>query len=113
MFKLLSEAAPASNQLFAQLGYIFAEWVRLLTHGDDATNELQIEFVKGLIQSGILNNPEYVKTFQSGIEISITSFATEHELRSRTQHETYFAVDTLAMLIVRIVLLVEDSKQSY
>ena len=51
LFKLLSEAAP-SNQLFAQLGYIFAEWVRLLTHGDDATHELQIEFVKGLIQSG-------------------------------------------------------------
>lgn len=113
LFKLLNEAAPASNQLFAQLGYIFAEWVRLLTHGDEATHELQIEFVKGLIQAGILNNPEYVKTFfKAAIEISITSFATEHELRSRTQHETYLAVDTLAMLIVRIVLLIEDSKQA-
>ncbi|RCK57380.1 General negative regulator of transcription subunit 1 [Candida viswanathii] len=85
----------------------------LLTHGDESTHELQVEFVKGLIDSGILNNSEHLKTFfKAAIEISVTSFATEHELRSRTQHETYLAVDTLAMLIVRIVLLIEDNKQA-
>lgn len=113
LFNVLNSAAPASNQLYAQLGYVFAEWVRLLTHGDEATHQLQVEFVKGLIESGILKNPENLKTFfKAAIDISVTSFAAEHELRARTQHECYLAVDTLAMLIVRIVLLIEDSKQA-
>ncbi|KAL6454250.1 hypothetical protein SBY92_003711 [Candida maltosa Xu316] len=113
LFTLLQNSTPSSNQLYAQLGYVFSEWIRLLTHGDESTHELQVEFVKGLIESGILNNPEYLKSFfKVAIEISVTSFATEQELRSRTQHESYLAVDTLAMLIVRIVLLIEDSQQA-
>lgn len=89
---------------YIQMGYVFCEWVKLLGHSEDI-GSLQDSFIDGLHQNGILAEPEKLELFfKSAIEISTTAFTTEHEIRSRTQRETYLAVDCLAMLIVRIVL---------
>ena len=108
LFELLDKSSlPSSNSLYVQLGYVFAEWVKLLTHGEKS-DSLQNQFIQGLLDTEILTNPEYFQVFfKAAIEISVTAFATEHELRTRTQHETYLAVDTLAMLIVKISLLID------
>lgn len=89
---------------YIQMGYVFSEWVKLLGHGEDITS-LQNAFIDRLFHNGILTDPKNFELFfKSAIEISTTAFATEHEIRSRTQRETYLAVDCLAMLIVKIVL---------
>lgn len=111
LFTLLRESnAPAlvpesgAAGAYVQMGYVFSEWVKLLGHGEDVTT-LQDAFIDGLFQNGILTEPEKFELFfKSAIEISTTAFATEHEIRSRTQRETYLAVDCLALLIVRIIL---------
>ncbi|EDK46785.1 conserved hypothetical protein [Lodderomyces elongisporus NRRL YB-4239] len=111
LFEVLGKADPVSKELFAQLGYVFAEWVRLLSHGNeqlkkDASEE---DFIAGLVESGILTNPVHFKSFwKAAIEISVALFGTEHELRSRTQHEAYLSVDCLAILVVRVVMNVEN-----
>ncbi|EGW30545.1 uncharacterized protein SPAPADRAFT_143625 [Spathaspora passalidarum NRRL Y-27907] len=106
------DGGDVTNQLYGQLGYIFSEWIKLLNHGEDC-HELQDEFIHGLIEEEILTNPRYFQVFfKAGIEISVTAFATEHEIRSRTQHETYLAVDSLAKLIVKIVLSIEGEGQA-
>lgn len=97
---------PAS--LYEQMGYIYVEWVKLLTHGDDS-DELQNQFIESLHTNEILTNPEYFEVFfKAATEISVTSFATEHEIRTRTQRETYLTVDTLAFLIVKIILSFDE-----
>ncbi|KAI5950268.1 CDC39 [Candida jiufengensis] len=102
-----------SNELFTQLGYIFAEWVRLLTHGSEDTKIAQDKFVSELIDSGILNNPEYFRSFwKAGIDISTILFTTEHEYRSRTQHEAYLSVDALAILAIKIILVIDSEEQA-
>lgn len=113
LFDVLNTAKPATSELYTQLGYVFTEWVRLLSHGDQDTRAAQEKFVAGLVELGILNNADYFKTFwKAGIDISTLVFATEQELRSRTQHEAYLSIDCLAILIVRIVLSVEDEQQA-
>ncbi|KAK6457739.1 CCR4-Not complex component, Not1-domain-containing protein [Scheffersomyces xylosifermentans] len=113
LFELLNRTIPSPfNHLYGQLGYIFSEWVKLLTHGERST-ELEEQFLKGLLEAEILTNPKYFQVFfKSAMEISVTAFATEHEVRSRTQRETYLAVDTLAMLIVRIVSQFERKEEA-
>lgn len=93
-----------SSGAYIQMGYVFCEWVKLLGHGEDITG-LQNAFVERLFKSGILTEPEKFELFfKSALEISAAAFATEHEIRSRTQRETYLTVDCLALLIVRIIL---------
>lgn len=100
---------PTAELVYEQMGYIFAEWVKLITHGE-MSRELQDDFVDGLYAAEILTNPEYVTVFfQAATEIAVAIFATEHEIRTRTQHETYLAVDALAVLTVRIISKVENS----
>ncbi|CAH2353506.1 general negative regulator of transcription subunit 1 [[Candida] railenensis] len=95
--------------LYEQMGYIYVEWVKLLTHGDDS-EDLQNQFVESLNQNDILTNPEYFEVFfKAATEISVTSFATEHEIRTRTQRETYLSVDTLAFLVVKILLSFDNA----
>lgn len=113
LFDVLNTSKPATSELYTQLGYVFTEWVRLLTHGDQDTRVAQEKFVAGLVELGILNNADYFKTFwKAGIDISTLVFTTEQELRSRTQHEAYLSIDCLAILIVRIVLSVENEQQA-
>ena len=110
LMALLKDNKLKGDQLYYQLGYVFAEWFKLVTHGEN-TEQLQEQFIAQLFETKILVNTEYFgKFFKAAIEIAVTSFSTEHELRTRTQHETYLAVDTLAMLIVKIVLNFEDKK---
>lgn len=107
LFELLrTQALPSTEKprLYSQMGYVFAEWVKLLTHGD-TTDALQKQFVDGLLHHGILTDPDYFEAFfKAATEVSITAFSAEHELRTRTQRDVYLAVDTFAMLIVKIVL---------
>lgn len=99
---IISETGSAGA--YIQMGYVFSEWVKLLGHGEDITG-LQNAFVERLFQSGILTEPEKFELFfKSALEISTAAFVTEHEIRSRTQRETYLTVDCLALLIVRIIL---------
>lgn len=110
LFTLLHELkSPAfasdseSVNAYVQMGYVFSEWVKLLGHGEDITN-LQDLFINGLFQNGILTEPaKFELFFKAATEISTTAFATEHEIRTRTQRENYLAVDCLAFLIVRIL----------
>lgn len=114
LFELLDKSAlPSSTatetqpELYGQMGYIFAEWIKLLAHGDNSES-LQSQFIESLLHNEILTDPDYFEIFfKAATEISVTSFATEHELRTRTQRETYLAVDALAILIVKIVLSFE------
>lgn len=108
LFALLNRTlAPAKfgeRDGYHQLGYLFAEWIALLSHGP-SSQALQERFVHGLVGTDVLTNPKSFKTFfKAATEIAVTAFATEHEVRTRTQRETYLAVDCLAMLIVRIIL---------
>ncbi|EGV65584.1 Not1-domain-containing protein [Yamadazyma tenuis ATCC 10573] len=106
LFELLNDNAlvTANSEMYSQLGYIFTEWFKLLTHGD-CNEELKDEFVKGLFKTEILTDPElFSMFFKSAIEVSITSFAMEHDIRSRTQHEALLVVDALAALIVHILI---------
>lgn len=87
-----------------QMGYIFAEWVKLLGHGLDEF-DLQNRFIERLFRTGVLTLPDkFELLFRLAIEISTMSFATEHEIRSRTQREVYLTVDSLGILIVKIIL---------
>ncbi|CAK7909664.1 general negative regulator of transcription subunit 1 [[Candida] anglica] len=102
---------PLASQptLYEQMSYIYVEWIKLLTHGDDS-EALQDQFITSLLENDILTNPKYFEVFfKAATEISVASFATEHEIRTRTQRETYLAVDTLAFLIVKIVLSFDKS----
>ncbi|KAG5419974.1 CDC39 [Candida metapsilosis] len=113
LFEVLRTTKPATSELYAQLGYVFTEWVRLLTHGAQDTRVAQEKFVAGLVESGILNNADYFKTFwKAAVDISTLVFTTEQELRSRTQHEAYLSIDCVAILITRVVLNVEDEQQA-
>lgn len=104
--------APVSNQLYSQLGYVFAEWVKLLTHGEKS-QDLEEQFIKGMLDTEILTDPTYFQVFfKAAIEISVAAFAAEHEIRSRTLRESYLAVDTLAMLIVRIVSQFDENEEA-
>ncbi|CAI5760571.1 unnamed protein product [Candida verbasci] len=112
LFISLNNLPAASNQLFAQLGYVYAEWIKIISHGTESI-ELQDAYIKGLIDCGILTSGDYFKQFfKAAIEISIASFHAEHQLRVRTQHEAYLAVDALAQLIVKIVLFIESEDQA-
>jgi len=113
LFEQLNTSKPATSELYTQLGYVFTEWVRLLTHGDQDSRAAQGQFVAGLVDLGILNDADYFKTFwKAGIDISTLVFTTEQELRSRTQHEAYLSIDCLAILVVRVVLSIEDEQQA-
>lgn len=111
LFTLLLESKhPAvisetgSPGAYIQMGYVFTEWVKLLGHGEDIAG-LQNAFIEGLFKNGILTEPEKFELFfKAALEISTAAFATEHEIRSRTQRETYLTVDCLALLIVKIIL---------
>lgn len=112
LFELLSTKKLDSSNLYFQVGYVFAEWVKLVTHGEK-TDSLQDQFIENLYETEILSNPEYFHAFfKAAIEISVTAFATEHDFRTRTQHETYLAVDALAMLIVKIVLKIDNGEDA-
>lgn len=90
--------------MYAESGYIFAEWTKLLGHGED-TASLQQNFIDGLYYNGFLTEPSKVEVFfKAATEVSTSVFSAEHEIRSRTQREVYLAVDCLAILIVKVVL---------
>lgn len=104
----LGNTLPTFGLLYEQMGYVFSEWVKLVTHGR-VSRTLQDEFVEGMLDAQILTHPEYFRVFcKAAIEISVAVFATEHEIRTRTQRETYLAIDAFATLIVRIVTKFDD-----
>ncbi|CUM64513.1 uncharacterized protein PRCAT00002118001 [Priceomyces carsonii] len=113
LFNLLNKLnSPNLEQVYSQMGYIFAEWIKLLTHGDN-TDSLQDSFIDKLLGDDILTDPDHFEIFfKAATEISVTAFATEHEVRARTQRDCYLAVDTLAILIVRIILRFEDEDEA-
>lgn len=114
LFELLeSQKQEPSDQLYVQLGYVFSEWIKLLSHGDENCGELQDEFIKALVESEILTKQENFQIFfKAAIQISVASFGAEHEVRSKTQHETYLAVDALGKLMVKIVLSIDKVDQA-
>lgn len=110
LFEFLKKSSlPAAGvektpELYTQMGYIFTEWIKLLTHGE-STEILQKYFIQDLFNKKILVEPDYFEAFfKAATEVSTTAFATEHEVRSRTQREVFLAVDAFAILIVQIIL---------
>lgn len=106
LFDLLNNTSNVTDiDMFTQLGQVFSEWVKLCMHGeDDNCKELKGQFIKGLYKNGILTDSDLFSLFfKSSIEIAIAAFTTEHEIRSRTQHETILTVDALAAIIVEII----------
>lgn len=109
LFKLLEDPAESEEDLYMQMGYVFSEWVRLLNHGDDC-EDMKVNFINGLLKSGILTEPDFFGVFfKSAVEVAITSFGVEHDIRSRTLHENLLAVDALAQLIVKIILMFDKN----
>lgn len=109
LIKVLEEPVSVHDDMFTQLGYVFTEWVKLLSHGD--VTRLRIAFIKGLHQQEILSDGElFGMFFKASIEIAVASFTSEHEIRNRTQHETILAVDSLGLLIVDIILLFDKKE---
>lgn len=104
LFTLLeSDDSLDGDHLYSQLGYIFTEWHRLCIHSE-SDNALKNEFIAGLLKSEVLTDPDtFSMFFKVAINISVTAFATEHEIRSRTQHESLLAIDSLCSLIVEII----------
>lgn len=112
LFEILDQSIiPTTGDVYTQMGYIFAEWIKLVTHGD-ITYKLQDKFIEGLLTHKILTDPEQFKIFfKTAIEISVSAFTIEYDIRARTQHETYLAVDTLATLIVKIILKFDKKEE--
>lgn len=112
LFDLLKKSALPSlpslankpPSMYVQSGYLFAEWTKLLSHGDE-TIPLQKNFIDALFHNGFLTEPSKVEVFfKAATEVSTGAFGAEHEIRSRTQREVYLAVDCLATLIIKVVL---------
>lgn len=106
----LPTIANKPPSMYVQSGYLFAEWTKLLGHGDE-TVALQKNFIDALFHNGFLTEPSKVEVFfKAATEISAGSFSAEHEIRSRTQREVFLAVDCLATLIIRVVLRFSKAK---
>ncbi|GME73217.1 unnamed protein product [Ambrosiozyma monospora] len=89
--------------------YVFAEWVKL-TKFSDENNDLQIAFINQLFDAGIFSKPEYlVSFFNTSIETSVLSFNKEGDIFKRSPVETYTAVDSLAKLVIKLLLVQEDA----
>lgn len=100
----LPTSEKRATEGYTQMGYIFTEWVKLIAHGD-ASVVLQKAFIDRLFHCGILTDPsKFELFFKAATEISTTAFATEHEIRSRTQREVFLTTDSFASLIVAIIL---------
>lgn len=103
-YPALPNTEKPDNEGYAQMGYIFTEWVKLMAHGD-ASASLRKAFISNLFHCGILTEPsKFELFFKAATDISTTAFATEHEIRSRTQREELLSADSFASLIVDIVL---------
>lgn len=111
LFEILKQEEDSQfDDMFSQLGYIFTEWVKLISHGGDI-DHLKRDFILNLQTNGILTDPElFGLFFKAAIEISIASYATEQEIKARTLHETTLTVDALGLLIVKILLMFEDDE---
>lgn len=93
-----------STELYSEMCYVFSEWIKLIAHGE-STETLESAFIARMKDMEILTNPHFFETFfRAAIDISITVFSTEHEIRARTQHEAFLSADALARLIVKIIL---------
>lgn len=104
LLKTSSVPALPNAGSHTQMGYIFAEWVRLLGHAEDIAL-LQKAFIDGLYNAGILTVPERFEAFfKVATEVATTAYAAEEGVRSKTQRETYYLVDCLAILIVKLVV---------
>ncbi|CAH6723741.1 general negative regulator of transcription subunit 1 [[Candida] jaroonii] len=111
LFEMLKlEEDGQFDDMFSQLGYIFTEWVKLISHGGDIEH-LKRDFILNLQTNGILTDPElFGLFFKAAIEISIASYPTEQEIKARTLHETTLTVDALGLLIVKILVMFEDDE---
>lgn len=104
--RLLTKMNPfLGSDMYTQLGYVFVEWNKLVNHPQH-TPALKREFITQLVSQGILTNPKALVTLvRAALDISMTLFAFEHEIRVRTLHEQYLAIDALAVLMVELSLI--------
>ena len=112
LFDLLAKhnvpALPLSGEpatdMYVQMGYVFVEWTKLLGHSEPCT-DLQHVFIDRLYHTEILTDPLLFEVFfRAATQIATAAFSAEHEIRSRTQRETYLTADCFAKLIVAVLL---------
>lgn len=95
--------------MYLQLGYVFIEWSKLLNHPEH-TPALKKAFVADLVHHQVVSDPKVLATFvKLALDIAVTAFAFEHEVRARTLHELYLTVDALAALVVETTLAVDNN----
>lgn len=97
-------SGESSTDSYVHMGYIFVEWTKLLGHSE-LSSELQNKFIDRLFHNDILSDPlQFSVFFRAATQVSTTAFVAEHEIRTRTQRETFLSADCLAKLIVAIIL---------
>lgn len=100
----LPVSGDAATDAYVQAGYVFVEWCKLLGHLGPIKG-LENQFVDRLLSLGLLTEPaQFAVFFRASTQIATTAFAAEHEIRARTQRETYLSADCLAKLVVRLLL---------
>ncbi|CDK28728.1 unnamed protein product [Kuraishia capsulata CBS 1993] len=98
-----------------RMGYVFAEWVKLVEHGGDSneTGKLQVAFVAQLLKSDILIKSENLVMFiTTCVEMAVVSFNRELDNYRKIVIDTYTSTDALAKLVVKIIVLQEDLDDS-
>ncbi|GAV26718.1 hypothetical protein PMKS-000173 [Pichia membranifaciens] len=89
------------------MAYMFSEWVKLYKFS--GSSDLQIAFIEQLVGSGIINKPElFTQFFTVATEIAVVSFVKENDNFKKSSIETYTAVDSLAKLIVTLMMIQSD-----
>ncbi|CAN6622942.1 general negative regulator of transcription subunit 1 [Trichomonascus vanleenenianus] len=83
-----------------QMGYIFAEWIRLIQHPCRTERNTHL-FVYQLFQHGILSNANLLATF---VRTAVNIGVANAKALSPQHSETFVAVDALAKLLVTILV---------
>ncbi|KAG4304332.1 hypothetical protein PORY_002307 [Pneumocystis oryctolagi] len=93
-----------------QLAYIFAEWIRLLTH--PASNEkTYVAFILQLQHEKIITDEQLSYTFfRVAIDLSINNFMKQLENYGSSNNPNYLPIDSLAKLIVLLIKYYSNEK---
>lgn len=95
-------SAPSGPSLKDKMGYVFAEWTRLVQHPCCTLRSLHL-FVYTLDQHNILSHTEPLYTFvRTALEGSVESYARSSDSGAPVT-EAFVGVDSLAKLLVTIL----------
>lgn len=105
IFKMFGTSTISKKQY---MSYVFAEWVKLVQYS--RVNRVLEDFIWQLVDDGIVNNSENLSLLiTTATEMSVAAFSKEADPSKKLHIETYAPADALALLLVKLLLMQEDS----